>query len=588
MSQSRAVEGQSHAYQIHYQRLRMFCEQVGESSLAYGAWIIALLAILWIAGSDRIGMMVWLSLTAAIEFVKIKAVRLFLKLDVEQQNLSAWEWRIAAYMFSQGVIVSAGVMLLLDMQAVNAMFTTFFLLCVSAYTSAMFQVTSLRAYYAWATALLVPPAVKLFASDNEYYWLFAAILLLGSVIYIPISAKLLHKYMIETLRLRFENLDLLNSAEQEKRNADRASADKTRFLTSASHDLRQPMQAMSLYLEVLKYREDEPGKLKIIESLCDSHSSAGRIMDSLLDISKLDEGLMEAHLEAISLDIMIENLIRDYALAADKKGIELRKEQIGVMVSSDLVMLECILNNLVSNAIRYTEKGGNILISCSRDKDRVVLEVRDSGIGIAPEKLEDIFSEFYQLNNPERDKSKGLGLGLSIVDRLIGLLPDHQIKVTSKFGHGSCFAITMPEEACAIALGNRDLEEAERYVDFKGLRVFIIEDNRSVRKAMESLLQAWGCVIESVENAEESVRLVKGGWVPNVIVSDYRLPGDLTGVEAIEMIRGLVDKQVHGMIISGETQSEIVQVVEDAGLQLLHKPIDAVRLEKLLQEYSLK
>jgi len=582
MNRSVSVDIQPHEHQIYHERLRMFCDQICVSSPSYFYWIAALAGILWFADSNMVGMIAWILSATAIEFAKLRVLKSFLGMD-EVADLSTWEWRIAGAMFSEGLVVSAGVALLLNIHESFAFFTAMFLICATAYTSAMYHIASLRTYYAWATALLVPWAIKLLMSDNQYYWIVSAIMVVGSLSYIPVAAKVLHKHMVEALRLRYENLDLLGIAENERNNAYKANAEKTRFLASASHDLRQPMQAMSLYIEVLSQRLKKPANIEVLESLRDSHSSMGRIMDALLDISKLDAGVIEPNLEPIRLNMLIDHLIRDYSLIARKKNIELRVRSTCPDVQSDLVMLERILINLISNAICYTESHGKILVACRCRKGKALVEVWDTGIGIPEDQLEKIFDEFHQLGNPERDRSKGLGLGLSIVNRMVHLLPDHKIEVSSRPGHGSRFRITLPK-AETIEATSAPAGFVLEHESFAGMRVLMLEDDAAILKSAVILMHEWGCEVKPAGSADEALSLVKAGWTPDALIADYRLPGDATGLQSIQEMRALSGKQIPAVIMTGETQEETLQEIADSGIVMLQKPVTPAKLKLFLKQ----
>jgi len=328
-------------------------------------------------------------------------------------------------------------------------------------------------------------------------------------------------------------LELRNAKQQ----ADASNAEKTRFLASASHDLRQPMQAMTLNIESLMFslsqaEINQSECIAISQSLSYSHAAMCRILDALLDISKLDAGVIELHIECINLNKLLVHMLDDFSKFAENKGIRLKAELIDVCVYSDLMQLESILNNLISNALRYTERDGEILIRCFKSEQEVImLEVSDTGIGIAKEQLEFIFHEFVQLNNPERNREKGLGLGLSIVQRLVHLLPQHAIHVTSILHKGSCFRLSMPE--AKYSPGTEMKTVALNQVSFEGIRVLILEDDEAVRKAMLILMRQWKCETQDVASAEAALTIVQDGWIPQVIIADYRLPNHANGVQLI-------------------------------------------------------
>ncbi|MDQ6966586.1 MAG: hybrid sensor histidine kinase/response regulator, partial [Mariprofundaceae bacterium] len=300
----------------------------------------------------------------------------------------------------------------------------------------------------------------------------------------------------------------------------------------------------------------------MLDGLRDSHSSMARIMDSLLDISKLDAGVVEANIEPIRLDMMIDNLMKNYSLIARKKNISIRTRLIDAVVASDLAMLECILNNLISNAVCYTEKGGSVLVACRRRRGRILVEIWDSGIGIPDDQMKNIFAEFYQLSNPERANNKGLGLGLSIVNRLVHLLPGHDIEVSSRPGHGSRFRISMPEALADAAIA-APASLALQPEPFAGMRVLLLEDDLAVRRAAVILMQQWGCEVMGAGTAAEAVSIVKNGWIPDAMIADYRLPGDATGMQAVQTLRLLLKQALPALIISGESQTETIQDIEN-------------------------
>lgn len=371
-----------------------------------------------------------------------------------------------------------------------------------------------------------------------------------------------------------------------KRQADASNAEKTRFLASASHDLRQPMQAMMLNIESLIWSLSQADInqsecITISQSLSYSHAAMCRILDALLDISKLDAGVIELHIERINLNQLLVQMLGDFSKRAEQKGIKLQSELMDVCVYSDLMQLESILNNLISNALRYTERDGEILVRCFKNEQEVILEVRDTGIGIAKEQLASIFHEFVQLNNPERNREKGLGLGLSIVQRLVHLLPQHAIHVTSTLHKGSCFRLSMPEAEYAPSTEVKTVPLNQ--VSFAGMRVLILEDDDAVRKAMLILMRQWQCDTQDVASAEAALTIVQDGWIPQVMIADYRLPNHANGVQLIQQLHLLLKRDIPALIVTGEMKPEHIQHIEDSGFPMLKKPLKPVKLMLFLK-----
>jgi CheY-like chemotaxis protein len=248
--------------------------------------------------------------------------------------------------------------------------------------------------------------------------------------------------------------------------------------------------------------------------------------------------------------------------------------------------MERIFGNYLSNAIRYTERG-RILLGCRNRGDKVSIQVWDTGIGVPEDQLSAIFDDFHQLQNDERDRSKGLGLGLAIVRRLAECL-DHQVEVKSKVGKGSCFAVTATRgsSVASRALREERQESVDAVHDLTGLDVLLIEDDKVVAEATSLLLRTWNCRVHGVRTTEEAVALVENGpFIPNIVLADYRLPGKLDGVEAIQRIQLALQMPVPGIVITGESDITAIREIEQMGHMVLRKPVRPAKLRRLIGHY---
>lgn len=364
-----------------------------------------------------------------------------------------------------------------------------------------------------------------------------------------------------------------------KEEAERANLAKSRFLAAASHDLRQPMHALGLFIAELAQHAHAPESLRLVHKIAASAEAMEDLLDSLLDISKLDAGVLHPNVRPFALAPVLERIAAEQRPAALERDLELRVRPRHYWVESDPVLFERILTNLVSNAIRYTPSG-RVLIACRRRGERLRVEVRDSGIGIAAEAQDIIFQEFVQLNNPERSRDKGLGLGLAIVRRLIALL-GHHLEVRSVPGGGSVFAVELPLARPDEGVG---APAADRLPgDLAGLRVALIEDDPLARAGMESLLASWGCVIVSVADPAALLETLAGqDEPPQLVISDFRLHGPLNGIEAIALVRQHYGAALPAVLISGDTGADTLRKAQTDGLPLLHKPVRPARLRALL------
>lgn len=363
-----------------------------------------------------------------------------------------------------------------------------------------------------------------------------------------------------------------------KEEAERANLSKSRFLAAASHDLRQPMHALGLFISELTQQAHSPESRRLVQRIAAAAEAMDNLLDSLLDISKLDAGVLHPNPRAFALQPVLERIATEQRAAAEERELELRVRPTPCWTYSDPVLFERIVTNLVSNAIRYTT-AGRILIACRKRGGTLRVEVRDSGIGIPPESQEIIFQEFIQLDNAERARDKGLGLGLAIVRRLAILL-GHQLELRSAPGRGSVFAIGM---AAAAAHPERTLEPERPPGDLNGLHVALVDDDPLARSGMESLLRSWGCEMMSAESPEVLLDMIALSRAkPSLLISDFRMHGPHNGIDIIHAVRGNLDPILPAILISGDTGAETLNLAQQAGLPLLHKPVRPARLRALI------
>jgi signal transduction histidine kinase/CheY-like chemotaxis protein len=371
---------------------------------------------------------------------------------------------------------------------------------------------------------------------------------------------------------------------EKKEIAERATLAKTRFLAAASHDLRQPTHALGLFIARLGQIPANAQIRELVGNLDASVQAMQDLLDGLLDLSRLDAGAVQVQLRLISLQELIDALAAPLQPVAQEKGLRLRLRPSGLWVMSDPVLLQRMLMNLTHNALRYTQQG-TVLVSCRRTEGGqcVRIDVSDSGVGISGANQAEIFTEFFQVSNPGRDRTRGMGLGLSIVERSAKLL-GHVVSVRSELGCGTRFSITLP-----LAIAPDDAVElapvlpASRATSFAGLMVLVIEDDAFSSQAMSDLLGDWGCRVRVAASTEEACGLLSNGWVPDAMVSDYRLGDGRNGLEAIAAIRNIAGYDVPACLLSGDTDAALMLLVKNAGLTLLHKPVRPAKLRSLLR-----
>lgn len=372
------------------------------------------------------------------------------------------------------------------------------------------------------------------------------------------------------------------AAERARDQAEAASRAKSRFLAAASHDLRQPMHALSLFAATLVERLRYPEVRNIADQMQASIITLTSLFDSLLDISKLDAGTIQARVVSFRLQDLLDNVRRDFTGKAVHKGIRFHVVDSRVVVRSDPLLLERIVRNLAANAVNYTERGG-VVIGARRRGKLVRIEVWDSGPGIPEEEQQRVFEEFYQIANPERDRSKGLGLGLAIVKRLAELL-HHPIDVRSKPGRGACFAVTVPRGVLRQTDAADAGAPAPEFLRASAERVVVlIEDERIIREATQTLLSDWGCKVIASATAEDAVsQLTALGRTPDLIIADYRLAGGRTGIDAIHTVQEATGSAVPAVLITGDAAADHLKRAREHGYPVLHKPVPPAKLRALV------
>ncbi|MDX8126787.1 NahK/ErcS family hybrid sensor histidine kinase/response regulator [Methylomonas sp. OY6] len=372
--------------------------------------------------------------------------------------------------------------------------------------------------------------------------------------------------------------------EKARKEAEQANAAKTRFLAAASHDLRQPIHALGLFFAELSDQVLSPQTATLIGQIEDSIAAINSMLNALLDISKLDAGVIKPTIEPLVLEELFERLQTEFQPIALESHNKLRFRPTDAVVNTDPAMLERMLRNLIGNALRYTDNG-RVLVAARPRGASLVCQVWDNGSGIPKDQLNDVFIEFHQLQNPARDRRRGLGLGLAIVKRLAKLL-QHEIKVTSQFGRGSCFSITLPMTARSAA---RQLPQpfdsvASTNYALSGRHILILDDDISVLEGMQGLLQHWGCLVTTANSPAEAVdKLASGALRPELLIIDYRLTDNVSGIDVARSLQKRLGYPIGVLIITGDTGPERLQEAEASDFPLLHKPVHPAKLRSTLQ-----
>jgi two-component system, sensor histidine kinase len=379
----------------------------------------------------------------------------------------------------------------------------------------------------------------------------------------------------QLVKLRIQTEQLATDLKGQKEIAERASAAKTTFLAAASHDLRQPIHALGLFIGALRRVVMPLEGQRLIEQIEESTVAMDGLFSALLDISQLDAGTVEVHRQSFPMGTLLERICRDHDAEATAKGLSLFWARSTAIVDCDPVLLERILRNLVANAIRYTDHG-RVLVGCRRKGATISIQVLDTGPGIPTDQRDRVFQEYYQLGNPERDRTKGLGLGLAIVRRLVDLL-GCKMTLHSRAGHGSCFEVSVPMAAGGIP-ASKDALEATSGALAHGF-IVVIDDELAIRNAMTALLAGWGHETIVVGSGDEAIRQLSScEQKPDLIICDYRLRDGENGIRVIERLRSEYNETIPAMLITGDTAPDRLAEAKASSLLLLHKPVSNGKL----------
>lgn len=442
--------------------------------------------------------------------------------------------------------------------------------------------------YAFVLLTLLPMTIRLAMQGTGEHFALAAmavLLICGLLVFGTEMNATLREALVQRYKNSMLVEQLLSQKEQveiARQRADQANLSKTRFLASASHDLRQPLHALGLFSAALHEKLTDPSSREIVGNISMSVEALENQFNALLDISKLDAGAVQAKFYDFRLNDLFDRIRVDFTSPAEERGLRLHIRPCRQAVHSDPILVERMLRNLVSNAVRYTRQGG-VLVGCRKRGEKVSIEVWDTGIGIAPEEMGRIWEEFYQVGNPERDRQKGLGLGLATVHRLTALL-ETRVEVDSRPGRGSVFRFALPVATLAeppvLKMPAPAVHSAD---DLKGRFVLAIDDEAGVRESMKVLFTQWGCDIVAAESVDEALeRLADFDRYPDVVIADYRLRHGATGVEAIERVRYELGIDLPAVLVTGTAAPESLVDIQGSGLKILYKPVSAGQLREFM------
>ena len=527
----------------------------------------------------------WASVQLATQVWRELLIRAWRRRPREDDALGSWAHAYTVFMVVTGALWGSTIVLFAHPAEPVTVALTMCCLYGVAGGSVPINAYNPPGLYALVGFMFAPVVVRLLATGRLEYVLLgvaSGLFALTMIVVCRVQARTLD----DGFRIRFENRALLDAltvqtaqAEAARRQAELASLAKSQFLAAASHDLRQPLYALSLFSASLDEMRLDPDGRAVVSSIQDSIGAMESLFEGLLDLSKLEAGAVQPRLEAVSVDALFDRLSQCFRPIALERGLDLRFRSDGEQVASDGALLEQVLANLVSNALRCTARGG-VLVAARPRAAEVRFEVWDTGIGIAKADLERIFDEFVQLGNAERDRRMGLGLGLSIARRS-GSLIGAAIGVASRPGRGSRFWFAQPAAmAPALAVAESpDLTLARR----TDLPILIVEDDRDVRAALCDLLGRWGVGFDAAGDGQAALALIAQGRHYGLVLADYRLSGGLNGLDLIAEIAALhPEPPPASALITADSDPALLNAARDRGVPVIPKPLRPAQLRALL------
>jgi signal transduction histidine kinase/ActR/RegA family two-component response regulator len=579
------VEDSAHDARERVESVHGLYRQAFSNGWGAAAAALCLVLVMWPFGVHSM-LLGWLAVTLLVIAARVPLVRSYASDTSRDRRPEVWARRYTWMVLANGSCWALASLLVLREGDPLAAASFLMIVGLLAAGSIASQSYHLPAVLGFVSLALLPLMLRLM-TWKDWDYLPAAVTLLLFFLFLVANARIQNRRIRDGIALRMRNQDLIAALQREKEESDlqraraeQASLANSQFLAAASHDLRQPMHALGLFSASLREAAKDAEQHAMVDNISASIESLESLFTELLDLSRLDAGYMQAHLVDIPLERVLGQLHAQYAALATAKGLALTMDANGTVIRSDPVLLERLLGNLVANAIQYTEHG-RVSVSATVAGADIVVEVRDTGIGIPAAYRERVFDEFFQLGNPERDRRKGLGLGLAIVRRLSTML-NHPVTLASDEGKGSRFSVRIPSGDPQAVRPAQEMPHLPADV-LRGKVILVLDNEISIRRGMEALLGRWGCHVLSAGSEVEAVASATQS-PPDLLIADLRLAAASTGSDAIQAVSRALGAEVPALIITGDTSVESLQRARALGRPVLHKPVQPARLRAALSQ----
>ncbi|MGH1427411.1 MAG: ATP-binding response regulator [Arenicella sp.] len=575
----------------------MFTLLVGTSAVA-----VVTVMVLWPV-ANQAWLSIWFAVMAILMLLRTMSVLRYKRVIITESNAKTWIGKVKLWSCLSGICW--GLVLVLFSTPDQIFYFVFIVGVYCGFLSS--SVSSMAIYFPAFLAFAVPASVLFIAKCIVYgasgygiiFYLTAVVIVIFFAV-MTSFAKNTQDAFNKTTQLTFENNALMAEVVEQKETAENAVLAKNQFLAAASHDLRQPLHALGLFVSALNEFDLEDEAREVTGKIEQSTYALNGLLNGLLDISRLDASAVECRPRHVFLQLLLKNIVAEYVSIAEDNGTVIEFEiDSDIAVEVDELLLQRVVRNLIDNAVKFTSDGvvGLRVAKALDDSSQYVeLIVEDTGLGIPDDQQKNIFFEFTQLHNPERDRQKGLGLGLAIVNRLCKLM-NLRMNMRSVLNEGTRFHIFLPVGDSQLAMNitqqSLDAEMSEMTIDsdlisFQGKVILVIDDEVDILQGMERLLRKWGARVIVAGDASGAIdKLNQLDIVPDLLIVDFRLRENVSGIDAIAMVREEYNIDIQAILITGDTSPDRLRLAQSAELAMLHKPVQPKVLnEAILQLLS--
>ena len=528
----------------------------------------------------------WILLAMILIFFRTLIILRFKSIDETNFDPSFWMRIFTVGAALSGTLIGIAPVLFLDFSDATAViFLT--LIMFGTLAGALGPLSNCRMAYFIYVILAISPLIVLFFLQGGSMVVIGLLLMVFVAVHL-FYANTLYQAITRSITHRFENMELLARLRLESKVAAQANTDKSRLLAATSHDLRQPLHSLSLFLAVLKEGLTTAEQQSLMYKIEQSQQVLNDQLNAIIEVAQIDSGELKVKLQSISSRANVESIVEEFSLLALESGVKIRTRLCEACIDVDPIIFDRIVRNLVSNVIRHCPNSTLLVASRIRQGSSLELMVVDDGPGIAEEEVDNVFSEFYQVNNPERDRNKGMGLGLSIVRRLSRLL-NVPVEFKSELGRGTFFKLTFPLSlagARSVTSGIVARDEMPKHVS--GLFIVIVDDEVENLEAIKRLLMYWEAEVLTATSYEELLAEFEefDYPLPDLMLVDYRLKGGDTGLNLIFKIRNYFNYSVPAAIMTGDVTLSLKEELADSDVAVEYKPVSAARLAGIIGKIS--